>query len=66
MDYYFRFTYHLGISSQQQAPNTHLILAGLRRLFEFVFGAEPTVIEILYLYRYKSARNLNYYLLEAN
>lgn len=65
-DYYLRIVYHVGVAPHQLAPNTYLILAGLRRLFDFVLGKVPTITEILYLYKYKTARNPNFYFLEAN
>lgn len=64
--FYLRFCDYMNVIPHQLVPNTFVILAGLRRLFDLEFNREPSLTEIPYLYKFKPAPgNKNYYFLEA-
>lgn len=66
LGFYLQFCDRVNVVPHQLVPNTFVILAGLRRLFDLEFNRAPTLTEILYLYKFKPAPgNENYYFLEA-
>lgn len=49
------------------APNTSTLLAGLRRIFGYLYNRALITEEIFYMFRVQPApRNSNFYFLEAN
>lgn len=65
-EYYLQFLDHFRMAPLQLATNTFVILDGLRELFQHGFQREPSVEEVLFLYRIKKTRNPNFFHLESN